>query len=128
LVSDPQAEAVVESTADRVGSDRPGVQDSTWKKFVAEYREVVLLRVKGVTKEQAARVVAWAEARKGRPFRWPAVDGTNKNDDARMYCAQLVWIAYKRELNIDLDAFGAAVIHPDSIYNSPHVHQIDRLH
>ncbi|HUE83977.1 MAG TPA: YiiX/YebB-like N1pC/P60 family cysteine hydrolase [Pyrinomonadaceae bacterium] len=117
IVTDASRGVIIESTAS-VPSDRPGVRTIDWKSFAANYMHVAVARVRGASPEQLARVIRWVEARKGKPYRWPIIMGLNTTDESRFYCSQLVWLAFKQELNIDLDYDKGVLIFPDDIYYS----------
>lgn len=117
IVTDASRGLIVESTAN-VPSDRPGVRTISWKEFASNYMQVAVGRVRGASPEQLARVIRWVEERKGKPYRWPIIMGLNKMDESRFYCSQLVWLAFKQGLNIDLDYDKGVLIFPDDIYYS----------
>lgn len=117
IVTDAAQGMVMESTADPP-SDKPGVRSIDWKTFASSYVHVGVVRVKGLTSEQVSRVIRWVEQRKGKPYRWPIIGGLNRTDDSRVYCSQLVWLAYLQVLNIDLDYDQGVLIFPDDIYYS----------
>ena len=73
---------------------------------------------------QLARVIRWVEDRKGKPYRWPIIMGLDTSDESRFYCSQLVWLAYKNVLNIDLDNDKGVLIFPDDLYESSDVEKI----
>lgn len=121
IVADPVGQTVIHADGS-LFSRKPGVEAIAWSRFVGlggsvdAFNEFALVRVRDVTPDQAARVVDWVRAHIGTPYRMPFIDGTDKNNDHRMYCSQLVWVAYKRVLNIDLDGDGGWLVTPDDIY------------
>ena len=46
------------------------------------------------------------------------IQGLEKSDQSRFYCSQLVWIAFKEVLNLDLDVDKGVLVFPDDIYYS----------
>jgi len=128
LVQDVGGQLVIEADASGIGTDKPGVRTVDWLSWAARYAVVYLVRVKDVTDEQALQVLAWAIAHTGIPYRWPVADGTDKNNDHRMYCSQMVWVAHLRVLNIDLDRDGGSLVFPDDIfYNSAKVYHMAQV-
>ena len=117
VVVDATRGLLAESTAS-LPTDQPGVRIIDWKTFVAAYTHVGIVRVKRASPEQMSRVVRWLEERKGRPYRWPLIQGLDKADQSRFYCSQLVWLAYKEVLNLDLDVDKGTLVFPDDIYYS----------
>lgn len=122
IVSDAARGMLMESTANQP-LDRPGVRPIEWDKFATGYAHVGVARVRGLSADQITRVVRWTAERKGRLYRWPLVGGWERMDDSRMYCSQLVWLAFK-QVGIDLDSDQGILIFPDDLYNSPHVEHI----
>jgi uncharacterized protein YycO len=123
IVTDATQGLLVEATAE-VPSDKPGVRSIDWKSFASTYVHVGIVRVKGVQPNQLARVIRWVEDRKGKPYRWPIIMGLDTSDESRFYCSQLVWLAYKNVLNIDLDNDQGVLIFPDDLYESSDVEKI----
>lgn len=123
IVTDAARGILVESTAS-VPSDKPGVRSVDWKSFASNYVHVGIVRIKGAQPDQLARVVRWVEERKGKPYRWPIIMGLDTTDESRFYCSQLVWLAYKKVLNIDLDYDKGVLIFPDDLYDSSDVDKI----
>ena len=123
IVTDAARGILVESTAE-VPSDKPGVRSIDWKTFASNYVHVGIVRVKGAQPNQLARVIRWVEERKGKPYRWPIIMGLDTTDESRFYCSQLVWLAYKNVLNMDLDSDKGVLIFPDDLYDSSDVDKI----
>lgn len=119
IVSDASRGKILEATANGV-SDKPGVQENDWKNYAALYGHIGVVRVRGASPEQIANVIKWIEGKKGRPYRWPILMGVDNNDDSRFYCSQLLWLAFKQIMNIDLDSDKGALVFPDDLYNSKH--------
>ncbi len=117
IVIDAERGILAESTA-HLPTDQPGVRTIEWKSFAAGYAHMGVVRVKGASGDQLARVVRWLEERKGRPYRWPIIQGLDKTDQSRFYCSQLAWLAYKEVLNLDLDVDKGALVFPDDLYYS----------
>jgi uncharacterized protein YycO len=117
IVTDAAHGKLIESTA-KLFTDKPGVRTTDWKTFASPYAHVGIVRLRGATAEQLARVIRWAQAREGTSYRWPIVQGLNKMDQSRFYCSQLVWLAYKEALDIDLDFDGGDLVFPDDLYYS----------
>ena len=82
---------------------------------------VPVAELQKVANQPLARVIRWVEERKGLPYRWPIVMGLDSNDETRFYCSQLVWRAYKQNMNVDLDADRGALVFPDDLYHSKDV-------
>lgn len=121
IVTDVKNEKLFESNC-KLGSDKPGTHEISWSEFSKHYLYMYRLRVKGLTPAQAGRVVEWVKQHNGKPYRYPAVDGLEKNDDTRMYCSQLPWVAYKRVADIDIQGGDKGpIIHPDDLYKSDKV-------
>ncbi len=116
IVSDAERGKILEATANPP-SDEPGVVESDWSTYT-NYGHIGVVRVRGASADDLAKVIRWIEARKGRPYRWPIVMGLDKDDESRFYCSQLIWRAFKQVMNIDLDADQGALIFPDDIYVS----------
>jgi Permuted papain-like amidase enzyme, YaeF/YiiX, C92 family len=116
IVLDAERGIILEATANGP-SDKPGVVETEWSNY-ATYGHMGVVRVRGASPEQIAAVLAWIEARKGRPYRWPIVMGLDNIDETRFYCSQLVWRGFKEVMNIDLDVDQGALIFPDDIYNN----------
>ena len=117
IVLDAARGLTAESTA-QVPSDMPGVRVVDWNKFVSGYARVGIVRIKPARAEQLPKAVSWISERKGKPYRWPLIQGLEKNDQSRFYCSQLVWIAFKEVLNLDLDVDKGVLVFPDDIYYS----------
>ena len=117
IVLDAARGVIAESTAE-VPSDMPGVRVVDWDKFVSGYARVGIVRIKPARAEQLPRVITWISERKGKPYRWPLIQGLEKSDQSRFYCSQLVWIAFKEVLNLDLDVDKGVLVFPDDIYYS----------
>jgi uncharacterized protein YycO len=117
IVLDAARGVIAESTA-QVPSDMPGVRVVDWNKFVSGYARVGIVRIKPARAEQLPKVVSWISERKGKPYRWPLIQGLEKSDQSRFYCSQLVWIAFKEVLNLDLDVDKGVLVFPDDIYYS----------
>jgi uncharacterized protein YycO len=115
IVTDPEKELLYESV---VGD---GVHETEWATLAKHYVKIALYRVKNVEEQDASRVVEWVKTQDGKPYRMPITDGTDKNNDNRMYCSQLIWIAYKRTLDIDLHGNSSPIIHPDEMLRSPNM-------
>lgn len=116
IVVDAKNEKLFEANC-KEGSDKPGTHEIAWPEFSKHYLYIYRLRVRGLSGDQTARVVEWVKNHNGKPYRYPAVDGLEKNDDTRMYCSQLMWVAYKRVLDIDIQGGAkSAIIHPDDLY------------
>lgn len=117
IVIDASRGVLAESTA-QLPTDMPGVRLIDWKTFAAGYAHVGLVRIRGLSSEQQAGLVRWLQDRKGRPYRWPLIQGLDKTDQKRFYCSQLVWMAFKDVMNLDLDVDKGVLVFPDDIYNS----------
>jgi len=117
IVLDAARGVIAESTA-AAPSDMPGVRVVDWDKFVSGYARVGIVRIKPARAEQLPRVITWISERKGKPYRWPLIQGLEKSDQSRFYCSQLVWIAFKEVLNLDLDVDKGVLVFPDDIYYS----------
>lgn len=117
MVTDAAHGKLIESTAE-LFTDKPGVRTIDWKTFASPYSHVGIVRLRGATADQLGRVIRWAQARQGTPYRWPIIQGLNKMDQKRFYCSQLVWLAYKEALDIDLDFDEGQLVFPDDIYYS----------
>jgi uncharacterized protein YycO len=117
LVVDAAHGILAESTAE-LPTDMPGVRVVEWSKFASGYAHVGVVRLKGKTANDLPRVVSWVSERKGKPYRWPIIQGLDKSDQSRFYCSQLVWLAFKNVLNLDLDADKGLIVFPDDIYYS----------
>jgi uncharacterized protein YycO len=117
IVSDAARGKLLEATADGA-TDRPGVREIDWTNYSSIYGHVGVVRVKRASDEQIARVIRWIEDRKGRPYRWPILMGLDNDDESRFYCSQLIWLAYKKVMNIDLDSDKGALVFPDDLYYS----------
>ena len=117
LVVDAAHGILAESTAE-LPTDMPGVRVVEWSKFASGYAHVGVVRLKGKTANDLPRVVSWVSERKGKPYRWPIIQGLDKLDQSRFYCSQLVWLAFKNVLNLDLDADKGLIVFPDDIYYS----------
>lgn len=116
IVVDAARGLLAESTAE-LPTDMPGVRIVDWNKFAAGYARIGVVRLKGKAAD-LPRVLAWVTDRKGKPYRWPIIQGVDKLDQSRFYCSQLVWLAFKETLNLDLDADKGLIVFPDDIYYS----------
>jgi uncharacterized protein YycO len=123
IVTDAARGLLVEATANRP-LDKPGVRTVDLKSFAKGYVHVGVTRVRNARPEQLAEVVKWVEERKGRPYRWPIVMGLDRTDQSRFYCSQLVWLAFKQVMNLDLDVDKGVLIFPDDLYYSNDVEKI----
>ena len=117
IVVDAERGIVAESTA-KLPTDKPGVRRVDWSSFAAGYVHVGVVRVRGVSADQISRVARWIGDRYGKPYRWPIIQGLDKTDQSRFYCSQLVWLAYRDVLNIDLDEDQGVLVFPDDLYNA----------
>ena len=117
IVLDAARGVIAESTASPP-SDMPGVRLIDWNKFVGNYAHVAIVRLKPSRAEQLSKVIAWVSDRKGKPYRWPIIQGLDKTDQSRFYCSQLVWVAFKDVMNLDLDVDKGVLVFPDDIYYS----------
>lgn len=117
MVVDAAQGILAESTA-TLPTDMPGVRLVDWKKFVSGYAHVGVARLKGRSPKDLTSVVRWVNDRKGKPYRWPVIQGLNKTDQSRFYCSQLVWLAFREVLGLDLDVDKGALVFPDDIYYS----------
>ena len=117
IVVDAKNGTLAESTAE-LPTDAPGVRSVEWNKFAAGYAHIGVVRIKGSSANELPRVIRWISERKGRPYRWPIIQGLDKSDQSRFYCSQLVWLAFKEVLNLDLDSDKGVLVFPDDIYNS----------
>jgi uncharacterized protein YycO len=115
IVVDAAAGKLAESTAE-LPTDMPGVRVVDWKTFAAGYSHIGVVRLNGSSAKEIPRVVSWVNERKGKPYRWPIVQGLDKLDQRRFYCSQLVWLAFKDVLNLDLDFDKGVLVFPDDIY------------
>jgi len=123
IVTDAARGVLIESTAE-TPLDKPGVRTTDFKSFAKSYVHVGVTRVRDARPEELAGVVKWVEERKGKPYRWPIVMGLNRTDESRFYCSQLVWLAYKQVMNLDLDVDKGVLIFPDDLYYSNYVEKI----
>jgi uncharacterized protein YycO len=89
-----------------------------WNKFVSNYARVGVVRIKPAKADQLPKVISWISDRKGKPYRWPLIQGLEKSDQSRFYCSQLVWVAFKEVMNLDLDVDKGVLVFPDDIYYS----------
>lgn len=117
IVLDAARGVIAESTAE-LPTDLPGVRLIDWDKFVSNYARVGVVRIKPAKAEQLPRVISWISERKGKPYRWPLIQGLEKLDQSRFYCSQLVWVAFKEVMNLDLDVDKGVLVFPDDIYYS----------
>lgn len=117
IVLDAASGVLAESTAE-LPTDMPGVRYTDWTKFVSEFSHVGVVRLKGRAANELPRVIGWISARKGKPYRWPIIQGLDKTDQSRFYCSQLVWLAFKDVLDLDLDVDKGMLVFPDDIYYS----------
>lgn len=117
IVLDAERGVIAESTA-QLPTDMPGVRFSDWDKFVSGYAHVGVVRLKSDRAGNLPEVLRWISERKGKPYRWPIIQGLDKLDQSRFYCSQLVWLAFKDVLNLDLDVDKGALVFPDDIYYS----------
>jgi len=117
IVVDAARGILVEATA-TLPTDTPGVQLVDWKGFVSGYSHIGVVRLKGKTAKDLTSIVRWVSDRKGKPYRWPIIQGLNKTDQSRFYCSQLVWLAFREVLNLDLDVDKGVLVFPDDIYYS----------
>ncbi len=117
IVVDASRGLIAESTAE-LPTDMPGVRVVDWKTFAAGYSHIGVVRLKGSSANEIPRVVTWVNERKGKPYRWPIIQGLDKLDQRRFYCSQLVWLAFKDVLNFDLDVDKGVIVFPDDIYYS----------
>jgi len=115
IVVDSSRGLISESTAE-LPTDMPGVRVVDWKTFTAGYAHIGVVRLKGNSASEIPRVVRWVNERKGKPYRWPIIQGLDKLDQRRFYCSQLVWLAFKDVLNLDLDFDKGMIVFPDDIY------------
>jgi uncharacterized protein YycO len=115
IVTDAMRGVLAESTA-TVPTDRPGVRLIEWKSFAEGFSHIGVVRLRSASADQLSRVISWLEARKGKPYRWPIIQGLDKTDQSRFYCSQLAWLAYKEVLNVDLDSDKGVLVFPDDIY------------
>lgn len=117
IVLDAARGVVAESTA-TLPTDMPGVRLIDWNKFASSYAHVGVVRLKASRADQLTTVIRWVNDRKGKPYRWPIIQGLDKLDQSRFYCSQLVWLAFKDVLNLDLDVDRGVLVFPDDIYYS----------
>jgi uncharacterized protein YycO len=117
IVVDAARGTLAEATA-TLPTDMPGVRLVDWKKFVSGYSHVGVVRLKGKSAKELTSIVSWVSERKGKPYRWPIIQGLNKTDQSRFYCSQLVWLAFREVLNLDLDVDKGVLVFPDDIYYS----------
>ena len=117
IVLDAAKGVIAESTAQLPG-DMPGVRLVDWNKFTSGYARVGVVRLKSPKADQLTKVTTWVAERKGKPYRWPFIQGLDKTDQSRFYCSQLVWLAFREVLKLDLDADKGMLVFPDDIYNS----------
>jgi uncharacterized protein YycO len=117
IVIDAARGTLAEATA-TLPTDMPGVRLVDWKKFAAGYSHVGVVRLKSKSAKDLTPIVSWVSERKGKPYRWPIIQGLNKTDQSRFYCSQLVWLAFREVLNLDLDVDKGVLVFPDDIYYS----------
>jgi len=117
MVLDADRGVIAEATA-QVPSDMPGVRLTDWDKFISAYARIGVVRIKSSRAGELPRVLNWISERKGKPYRWPIIQGLDKLDQSRFYCSQLVWVAFKDVLNLDLDIDQGVLVFPDDIYYS----------
>jgi uncharacterized protein YycO len=118
VVFDAERGGIAEARAAGPGTDKPGVCITSWKPFAEGFAHIGVVRVKGLKPEQFEEIKQWLARRNGRPYRWPIIQGLDKTDQSRFYCSQLVWLAFREALDIDLDVDQGALVFPDDIYNS----------
>ena len=117
IVMDAARGTLAEATA-TLPTDMPGVRLVDWKKFASGYSHIGVVRLKGKSAKDLMSIVSWVSERKGKPYRWPIIQGLNKTDQSRFYCSQLVWLAFREVLNLDLDVDKGVLVFPDDIYYS----------
>jgi uncharacterized protein YycO len=117
IVLDAERGVLAESTAN-LPTDQPGVRLLDWNNFAAGYAHIGVVRLKASRTSELPRVLRWISDRKGKPYRWPIIQGLEKTDQSRFYCSQLVWLAFKDVLNLDLDVDSGVIVFPDDIYYS----------
>lgn len=117
IVIDADRGVLAESTA-QLPTDMPGVRLVDWEKFTSGYARIGIVRLKAKNANELPRVLSWINERKGRPYRWPIIQGLDKTEQSRFYCSQLVWLAFKDVLNLDLDVDRGVLVFPDDIYYS----------
>jgi uncharacterized protein YycO len=117
MVVDAARGTLAEATA-TLPTDMPGVRLVDWKKFASGYSHIGVVRLKGKSAKDLTSIVSWVSDRKGKPYRWPIIQGLNKTDQSRFYCSQLVWLAFREVLNLDLDVDKGVLVFPDDIYYS----------
>ena len=115
IVIDAARGVLAESTA-TLPTDMPGVRLIDWKTFASSYARVGVVRLRSSRVDQLPNVIRWVKDRKGKPYRWPIIQGLDKTNQSRFYCSQLVWLAFKDVLNIDLDVDRGVLVFPDDIY------------
>jgi uncharacterized protein YycO len=118
MVFDAERGGIVEARVAGLSTDRPGVAIGNWQHWAEGYSRIGVVRVKGMTREQFEPIKQWLARRNGRPYRWPIMQGLDKTDQSRFYCSQLVWLAFREGLDIDLDVDKGMLVFPDDIYNS----------
>ena len=82
IVLDAKNGTLAESTA-QVPTDLPGVRLVDWEKFISGYARIGVVRLKPSHAAELPRVLGWISDRKGRPYRWPIIQGLDKFDQSR---------------------------------------------
>ena len=80
-----------------------GVTINTLTKFMSRYSDVIILRVYGVSSDEAYNAALFAYYRLGYPYDY---NGYYKQIyGLSYYCSELVWAAYYAETGVDVDAY-----------------------
>ena len=134
LVSNSEGETIIESMPDARTWDgklisKRGVQEVSWEYFAKQYARIECLRIKHLDRERLSRIISWARSKKGAIWEDPLPGGALENESS-FYCSKLVYLATKRETQLDLRESRLLlpglpelvnVVSPDNIYNSRHV-------
>ncbi|MGQ4891332.1 MAG: YiiX/YebB-like N1pC/P60 family cysteine hydrolase [Candidatus Njordarchaeia archaeon] len=80
-----------------------GVTTNTLTEFMSRYSDVIILRVYGVSSDEAYNAALFAYNRLGYPYDY---NGYYKQVyGPSYYCSELVWAAYYAETGVDIDAY-----------------------
>jgi uncharacterized protein YycO len=89
------------------------------RRFLEDYQKFTIHigRVTTVRPVDAFKAALIAKEWEGVKFSYY----TLKNNEKAFYCSKLIWMAYKKAANIDLDSTGGIYVTPDNIYLHPDV-------
>lgn len=79
-----------------------------------------ILEVKSATYNQKVMAASWITSGSviGKPYDYIFITNKGDDDDDAFNCSELVWKAYYRKANIDLDSNGGPAVYPNNIYDS----------